>query len=224
MVEMNAEQCPRCKRQRNTAEFFNDRGRRLKTCQFCRNKSKEWNHRNVQRCRDNAKRYYHEHKVLKPKKTEAEVEEMLKRRRERACVFAKRYYFNNHERCKERNRERQKVYCQENPQKIRIINMVSHGRIYDIKRGFYDANTHIDRPFIEQLLHDLEGKCVYCQSQMSSNSQTGGIDKTLMTIERIDNTQSHSKNNCTLCCMRCNATRANRYSFEEFLMMKYPLW
>jgi len=187
---MDYEQCPRCKRQRETTEFFNDRGRRLKTCQFCRNRSKEWNHRNVQRCR----------------------------------YTAKRYYYANHNRCKKLNREYQKIYSQENPVKIRMTNMVSHGRIYDTRRGFYNANNHIDRPFIEQLLHDLEGKCVYCQKEMNINSQTESRDKLLMTIERIDNTLNHSKSNCTLCCFNCNSTRANRYSFEDFLMMKYPIW
>jgi hypothetical protein len=38
----------------------------------------------------------------------------------------------------------------------------------------------------------------------------------LLTPERIDNNIGHIKSNTVLCCYKCNCTRHNAYTHEEF--------
>ena len=45
-------------------------------------------------------------------------------------------------------------------------------------------------------------------------------NKSLCTIERVDNELGHNKDNVTLACLGCNIKRNNYYTFEEFIAIK----
>jgi hypothetical protein len=56
----------------------------------------------------------------------------------------------------------------------------------------------------EELLHILStNKCVYCNS-----------DKNL-TLDRINNTKGHIKDNTVVACLKCNTRRGDKYTVEE---------
>ena len=56
----------------------------------------------------------------------------------------------------------------------------------------------------EELLNILStNKCIYC----------GSTDT--LTLDRIDNTKGHSKDNTVVSCYMCNTIRSNKYTVEE---------
>lgn len=52
--------------------------------------------------------------------------------------------------------------------------------------------------------------CVYC----------GESDWRLLGCDRIDNNLPHTPENCVCACLSCNATRADRWTVEEFIEHK----
>jgi hypothetical protein len=70
----------------------------------------------------------------------------------------------------------------------------------DRKRRF-DVND-LDLSFIEQL---VRGGCAYC-----------GTTVLRISLDRIDNSKPHNKNNVVACCFRCNYIR-NSMPYEAWL-------
>lgn len=52
--------------------------------------------------------------------------------------------------------------------------------------------------------------CYYCGDKAIRN----------MTLDRIDNTKGHTKDNCICACTQCNRQRKNLYTVEEFKALK----
>jgi hypothetical protein len=104
---------------------------------------------------------------------------------------------------KKRRREVKGVEEIENTQQIRdkLSKMMSSYRNKDIKKGLgFDLDL--------QFLIDMTRKeCVYC----------GKTEK--VGLDRIDNSIGHLKDNCVPCCIRCNTTRNDNYSFEEMKIL-----
>lgn len=99
------------------------------------------------------------------------------------------------------NHQKQINFCKicRDEKTITIRTMIFNTKTSDIKYNRYDANTHIDKCFIDQLM-DESMNCFHCNITM----QLINYDDTLCTIERLNNNIGHSKANCVLCCMKCN--------------------
>jgi hypothetical protein len=55
-------------------------------------------------------------------------------------------------------------------------------------------------------------KCLYCLGDLSPFG---------FALDRVDNTKPHFCHNATIpACGRCNSTRSDLYSFEQFLLLK----
>lgn len=80
--------------------------------------------------------------------------------------------------------------------------MIKSSKGKDIKRNQYDADHHIDKFFIKQLI-ETSTKCHYCEVQMQFTQYTND----LCTIERLNNNIGHIKSNCVLACRKCNFSR-----------------
>jgi hypothetical protein len=87
--------------------------------------------------------------------------------------------------------------------------MVSAYKCRDIKRGRLDENNiplnYVDIDYI--VTHIFGSSCTYC----GDNKRVG--------CDRIDNTKSHTKDNCVPCCRGCNTTRNNVYTHEEMKLL-----
>jgi hypothetical protein len=70
----------------------------------------------------------------------------------------------------------------------------------DKKKGFDPP----DYPFEDLLVRIATNRCFYC----------GSTDN--LGLDRIDNNKGHTKDNTVVCCYRCNMTRSNNYTYEEF--------
>ena len=54
-----------------------------------------------------------------------------------------------------------KLYAIKNKDKMRLYKMVSNAKKHDQNYNIYDANTHVDRTYIKQLIFDQDNKCIY---------------------------------------------------------------
>ena len=77
----------------------------------------------------------------------------------------------------------------------------------DKERGF-DISLNVDAKWIEKNI--LTQQCVYC----------GESDWQKLGVDRVDNTKGHTPENCLCACGKCNAERGDRYSVEEFVLIK----
>lgn len=62
-------------------------------------------------------------------------------------------------------------------------------------------------------------KCHYCFSEVSFSKHVGGKKSYAYNLDRKDNTIGYSKENCVVCCPRCNGGKSNLFSYEEWLKM-----
>lgn len=108
----------------------------------------------------------------------------------------------------------------ENPKKHdKLWRREYNRRTANIKRKLADykyMDKRDNRPIIcdytyEELLHILStNRCTYC----------GSTDT--LTLDRINNTKGHTKDNTVVSCYVCNTIRGNRYTVEEMKMI-FPL-
>lgn len=86
--------------------------------------------------------------------------------------------------------------------RLKASKMCSSYKIKDKKRRFnYDLTTDW---IIDNILFK---NCVYC----NSNEFIG--------CDRVDNNKGHTKNNVVPCCVSCNITRGNNYTYEEMIIL-----
>lgn len=86
--------------------------------------------------------------------------------------------------------------------RLKASKMCSSYKIKDKKRRFnYDLNTDW---IIENILFK---NCVYCN------------DNEFIGCDRVDNNKGHTKDNVVPCCISCNTTRGNNYTYEEMIIL-----
>jgi len=72
--------------------------------------------------------------------------------------------------------------------------------------------THED---LIELLKKMGIGCYYCQ-QVTNIIPTRRRDPYQTTFDRINNSQTHSKDNLKVCCWHCNELRSNDFSSDAF--------
>ena len=107
--------------------------------------------------------------------------------------------------------DRQRHQCKDCGDAISMTlsRMIYSAKGYDLKHNIYNADTHIDMCFLESLVAELKEngfKCTYCNIGMKFDVR----DPSMITIERRDNSIGHSKANCIICCLSCNAARVGQ--------------
>ena len=113
-----------------------------------------------------------------------------------------REYKKNH-RCKHGKFITRCRECSQEPIKA-IIQVMLDGSKY--KDKFYErpinVENYIDRKFLKNLF-ETQLTCYWC------NVEFNYIDNcdNFVTIERLNNELSHTKDNCTLCCRKCNCKK-----------------
>lgn len=215
--------CTRCKNSKSESEFKSIRGRTLKMCIYCR----EYALKFTKKC---------EHGKIKNQCRECHgISFCIHDKRKSICKDCNISSFCIHNKLKSRCREckgssfcmhnklnyqcrdchgssicihnKRKCHCKKcsDSVSLTIKQMIFNSKISDIKFNRYDANNFIDICFIEMLMDDSM-KCHYCKIEM----QTVNYDDTLCTIERLNNSIGHVKNNCLLACRKCNLSRVGQ--------------
>lgn len=70
--------------------------------------------------------------------------------------------------------------------------------------------------FLELIKHPY---CHYCYSYLHFSEFNTSKNGSRYQLDRCDNNLGYSKENCVLCCWKCNNSKSNRYSYEEWYEM-----
>lgn len=96
-------------------------------------------------------------------------------------------------------------------------------RSQDIAKDLLDPTQFIDYDFVVSKLIECELHCFYCKEQMVV-FYTHSREPKQWSIERIDNTYGHNKNNVEVACLTCNIRRRcmyhERFRFTKQLQLK----
>lgn len=88
----------------------------------------------------------------------------------------------------------------------------------DIEKHLYDPEHFVDQESVITLLLRSELQCYYCKEDMHVLYAEVRNPKQ-WSLERIDNTYGHNKENVEIACLQCNLKRKTMYH-ERFLFTK----
>lgn len=109
-----------------------------------------------------------------------------------------------------------KEVCRE--MRRQIQNKVSSYKMQDIQKHKYDDDRFVDLNFVIQLLHEKSLKCFYCRESVYLFYNFVRENKQ-WTLERIDNSMGHNKDNVEIACLLCNLRRRTMYH-ERYVFTK----
>jgi hypothetical protein len=102
---------------------------------------------------------------------------------------------------------------------LQEINRKINGyKCQDIEKHLYNPDVFVDTEYVVKLLIQSKLECYYCKEYMHVLYAEVRNPKQ-WSIERIDNTYGHNKNNVEIACLHCNLTRKTMYH-ERFLFTK----
>jgi hypothetical protein len=99
-----------------------------------------------------------------------------------------------------------------------IVNKINGYKQQDILKRRLDVNNFIDFEFVHKMLIDSKLHCHYCQETVLIIYDIVREMKQ-WSLDRIDNTIGHNKQNVLVCCLECNLKRRNK-STDSFLFTK----
>ena len=205
--------CQKCKCYRTEASFYNEKGRRLKSCQNCRDTAKK--SRDKQKCEHDRRRNHCkicggssicEHERIRSQCKICGGSSICEHDRQRSkCKICGGASICEH--------DKERRYCKicSDPIRITIKNMISSAKYSDKKYNRYDAVNFVDKCFVKNLLEDYT-HCYYedCKREL----QIMDNNNSLVSLERINNNLGHIKSNCVICCLSCNHARKSNSTTE----------
>lgn len=110
-------------------------------------------------------------------------------------------------------------FCEENKIKSEIKQKINNYKNQDIKKKRDDGLITFDETIEKMVTCKL--KCYYCK-QHTVIIYDDVRQKNQWTLERINNTISHTNENCVISCLQCNLKRrcqdSNRFKFSKQIM------
>jgi len=91
-------------------------------------------------------------------------------------------------------------------------------KLQDQRKNRFDAEIFVDISYVLEKLRDCEFHCFYCKSPVQIWYMMSREPKQ-WTLERIDNTKGHNKENVEIACLSCNLKRRCMYH-ERFRFTK----
>jgi hypothetical protein len=98
-----------------------------------------------------------------------------------------------------------KLECKKcnNPVTITIKHMLTASKQTDKLKNRYNKDEFVDNLFLQKLIKESNNICCYCAETLNYEKRNAR----LATIERIDNSIGHTKNNVKIACFTCNVSR-----------------
>ena len=90
--------------------------------------------------------------------------------------------------------------CSNDPTHLLILKLIRNARYADKSKNYYNENNFIDYDFVDFIIQQSYDLCFYCGKEL----QYIDNDHNLATIERLDNSIGHTKENCVIACRTCN--------------------
>ncbi len=108
--------------------------------------------------------------------------------------------------------EKLKIYIQE------INKKISSYRSQDINKGKFNPDLFVDFNHILHLLFENKLECFYCKQKVLVIYPSVREPKQ-WSLERIDNSYGHNKNNIEIACLTCNLKRRTMYH-QKYIFTK----
>ena len=99
-----------------------------------------------------------------------------------------------------------------------IMNKIYGYKSQDIEKDKFDPTRFVDYDFVCNLLREKDFKCYYCTEPVYIYYNYVRENKQ-WTLERIDNSMGHNKDNVQIACLRCNLRRRTMHH-ERYLKTK----
>lgn len=99
-----------------------------------------------------------------------------------------------------------------------IQNKISSYKMQDIQKQKYDEAKFVNLDFVINLLREKEMKCFYCRESVYLFYNFVRENKQ-WTLERIDNSVGHNRDNVEVACLLCNLRRRTMYH-ERYVFTK----
>lgn len=182
-------------------------------------KKREWYHKNIEKCRESAKKSRKKHKA----KRNAENKEWVAKNTEKYRAYQKKYQQEWYQRNKEKKDAQNKEWAKQNPEKRKAISLrfkegnpeafqayfkkyqeTFLGKFRSLKGSAVKRNYSVDISF-EQFVEIVSNPCTYC----------GEFEKRI-GIDRVDNSLGYTKENSTPCCTTCNMMKKDM-KLNDFL-------
>lgn len=104
-----------------------------------------------------------------------------------------------------------------------IKNKINCYKQQDVKKGCYDENYFISIEKTYEKLVSSKLLCYYCKNYTHIIYNNIREDNQ-WTLDRIDNNQGHNKDNCVICCLKCNLERrvinSDKFKFTKQMKIK----
>lgn len=102
--------------------------------------------------------------------------------------------------------------------KKQITNKIHSYRSQDIKKKLLQPDNLVDTPFVLNLLIQTQLECFYCKEQTLVLYDEVRAAKQ-WTLDRMDNSRGHNKDNVEIACLSCNLRRRTMYH-ERYVFTK----
>jgi len=95
-----------------------------------------------------------------------------------------------------------------------IVKKITGYRSQDVQKKIFDLNWFVSLDEVIERLVVCKLKCCYCK-EICHLLYKDCLSKKQWTLDRIDNSMGHNRNNVVLCCLECNIKRGDMDS-ERF--------
>lgn len=92
----------------------------------------------------------------------------------------------------------------------------------DVHKNLFDSSQFINLDEVVDKLENCQLKCFYCREQ-TLLLYALAHDQKQWTLERIDNSFGHNRNNVEIACLSCNIKRRTMY-YEKYRFTKQVVW
>ena len=135
----------------------------------------------------------------------------------------KQHYEENKEVILEKQKQNREKNKTENPLHIKFNAMINNSKTNDKKKNrTYEADEYITKDYLNELWVKQDKKCWYedceCELILCFNKDTR--EDSMLTIQRLNNDISHTKDNCVLSCFRCNQYHKEDADFYKKMVEK----
>ena len=104
-----------------------------------------------------------------------------------------------------------------------IIKKISNYKQQDVKKRIFNKSIFVNKECVIQKLVESKLKCFYC-NQDTLLVYSDVKEPSQWTLDRIDNSFGHNKNNVLIACLKCNLERGDmeqsKFRFTKNLQIK----
>lgn len=103
--------------------------------------------------------------------------------------------------------------CSKKRKRLRSFEALYNVLVRDTDRR--NRTLSVDLSYEEFLTFVKIKKCHYCKAQVEW-AEFNVAGKARHNLDRVDNSKGYSRDNCVVCCKRCNMAKGDRFTYDEW--------